>query len=178
MGRASFIMRLFHVVRQSMDSFAWGVMKRLKEAERRKRPTGWRNKTWMMHHDNAPVHTSLLVHKHLVKHETTVVPQPAFFSRFGPCRLLFVPKVEVHCERRYRRKFATVRTRYPEKRIPELQKTLYAVYRQWKGVLRRQVLLVVGLSINVLKRKFGFFLDRPRKVHGWKGVINQWRLEP
>jgi hypothetical protein len=29
------------------------AMKRLREAERRKRPEAWRNKTWMLHHDNA-----------------------------------------------------------------------------------------------------------------------------
>jgi hypothetical protein len=53
----------------------------------------------------------------------------------------FVPKVEIHSERspisdnrRARRKFATGPTRYPAKhvpgRIPELEKTLEAVYRQ------------------------------------------------
>ena len=32
------------------------VMKRLREAVRRKRPEAWTNKTWMLHHDNAPPH--------------------------------------------------------------------------------------------------------------------------
>jgi hypothetical protein len=49
-------------------------MKRLREAERRKRPEGWKNKTWMLHHDNAPAHTSLLVRQFLAKHEMVVVP--------------------------------------------------------------------------------------------------------
>ncbi|PNF27720.1 hypothetical protein B7P43_G12774 [Cryptotermes secundus] len=33
--------------------------------ERRKRPEGWRIKTWMLHHDNAPAHTSLLIREFL-----------------------------------------------------------------------------------------------------------------
>jgi hypothetical protein len=57
-----------------MDSFILEVMKRLREAERRKTPE-WRNKTWMLHHNNATAHTSLLVREFLAKHETTVVPK-------------------------------------------------------------------------------------------------------
>jgi hypothetical protein len=41
---------------------------------KRKRPEGWRRKTWMLHHDT-PAHMLLLVHEFLAKHETTVVPQ-------------------------------------------------------------------------------------------------------
>jgi hypothetical protein len=37
------------------------VMKRLRKAEQRKRPECWRNKTWMLHHDDAPAHTLLLI---------------------------------------------------------------------------------------------------------------------
>jgi hypothetical protein len=54
----------------------------------------------------------------------------------------FVPEVEIHSERlpisddrRDRRKFDTGPTHYPTKHVPELEKTLEAVYRQWRGVL-------------------------------------------
>jgi hypothetical protein len=33
------------------------VMKRLRETEGMKRSEGWRNKTWMLHHDSAPAQT-------------------------------------------------------------------------------------------------------------------------
>ena len=52
------------------------VMKRLREAVRRKRPEAWTNKPWMLHHDNAPPHASLLIREFLAKQETIVVPQP------------------------------------------------------------------------------------------------------
>jgi hypothetical protein len=54
------------------------AMKRLREAERRKRPEVWTNKTWMLHHENAPSHASLLIRKFLVQQETIVVPQPPY----------------------------------------------------------------------------------------------------
>jgi hypothetical protein len=58
------------------------VMNQLREAKRRKRPEGWRNKTWMLYHENATAHTSL-VSEFLAKYETTVAPQQPY-SRFGP----------------------------------------------------------------------------------------------
>jgi hypothetical protein len=95
----------------------------------------------MLHHDNAPAHTSLLICELLAKQEMTVIPPTALLSRFGPCGLSFVPKVEIHSERSpisddrgARRKFATGSTHYPAKRVPELEKT-EAVYRQWRVVL-------------------------------------------
>jgi transposase len=103
-------------------------MRRLREAERRKRPEGWRNKTWMLHHDKAPAHTSLLVHEFLAKHEMTVIPQPPYSPDLGPITSFSLPEFEIHSERspisddrRDRRKFATG--------------PLEAVYRRWRRVL-------------------------------------------
>jgi hypothetical protein len=64
------------------------VMKRLREAERRKRAEKWRNKTWMLHHNNTPANTSLLVHEFLAKHETTVVLQPHYSPDLAPVDFL------------------------------------------------------------------------------------------
>ena len=56
--------------------FQLKVMKRLREAVRRKSSEAWKNKTWMLHHDNAPTHASLLFREFLAKQETIVVPKP------------------------------------------------------------------------------------------------------
>jgi hypothetical protein len=97
------------------------VMKQLREAERRKRPEGWRNKSRMLHHDKAPAHTLLLVSKFLVKYEMTVVPQPPYSPDLA-LQTIFVPEVEINSERspisdnrRDRRKFATGPTYCPAK---------------------------------------------------------------
>ena len=52
------------------------VMKRLREAVRRERPEVRTNKTWMLHHDNAPAHASLFILECLAKQDTIVMPQP------------------------------------------------------------------------------------------------------
>jgi hypothetical protein len=114
----------------------------LREAERRKRPEWWRNKSWMLHHDNVPAHMSLLVCEFLLKHEMTVAPQPPYSPDLALEDFFFVPEVEIHSERwpisddrRERRKFAMGSTSYPAKHVSELEKILEAVYRQWRGEL-------------------------------------------
>ncbi|UYV72152.1 hypothetical protein LAZ67_9001968 [Cordylochernes scorpioides] len=47
------------------------VMRNLREAIRQKRPDLRKNKNWLLHHDNAPAHTSLLVRDFLAKKKTT-----------------------------------------------------------------------------------------------------------
>ncbi|UYV78392.1 hypothetical protein LAZ67_16001165 [Cordylochernes scorpioides] len=65
------------------DSYL-GVLRRLREAIRQKRPELWKSKSWILHHDNAPAHTALKISKFLQDHSTSVFPQP----RSGPLRLL------------------------------------------------------------------------------------------
>ena len=37
------------------------VLRRLRENVRSKWPEMWKNRDWLLHHDNAPAHTSLIV---------------------------------------------------------------------------------------------------------------------
>jgi len=70
------------------------VMKRLREAVRRKRPEAWTNKTWILHHDNAPAHASLLIREFLTKKETIVVPQPPYSPDLAPADFFLFPKLK------------------------------------------------------------------------------------
>ena len=79
---------------QSYTSIYLNVLKRLGEAVRRKRPEAWTNNTWMLHHDNAPAHASLLIREFLTKHETTVVPQPPFSPYLAPADFCLFPKLK------------------------------------------------------------------------------------
>ncbi|UYV77488.1 hypothetical protein LAZ67_15001241 [Cordylochernes scorpioides] len=61
------------------------VMRNLREEIRQKRPDLWKNKNWLLHHDNAPAHTSLLVRDFLAKNSTLMMPQPPFSPDLAPC---------------------------------------------------------------------------------------------
>ncbi|UYV76060.1 hypothetical protein LAZ67_13002356, partial [Cordylochernes scorpioides] len=60
------------------------VMRNLREAIRQKRPDLWKNKNWLLHHDNAPAHTSLLVREFLAKNNTLMMPQPPYSPDLAP----------------------------------------------------------------------------------------------
>jgi len=74
--------------------FHQNVLKHLREAVRRKRPEAWTNNTWMLHHDNAPAHTSLLIREFLTKHETTVVLQPPYSPDLAPADFFLFLKLK------------------------------------------------------------------------------------
>ena len=52
------------------------VLVRLRDAVCRKKPELWENQTWMLHHNNALAHVSLLIRSYLVNHQTSIVPHP------------------------------------------------------------------------------------------------------
>lgn len=70
------------------------VMRRLREAIRKKRPDLWKNNSWLLHHDNAPAHSSLLVRSFLAKNNTVVVPQPPYSPDMAPCDFFLFPKLK------------------------------------------------------------------------------------
>jgi transposase len=70
------------------------VMKSLREAVRRNRPEAWTNKTWMLQHDNAPAHVSLLIREFLTNQEMTVMPQPPYSPDLAPADFFLFPKLK------------------------------------------------------------------------------------
>ena len=43
------------------------ILRRLRDAIRRKRPEKWKTNSWFLHHDNAPAHRSVLGQEFLSK---------------------------------------------------------------------------------------------------------------
>ncbi|UYV75027.1 hypothetical protein LAZ67_12002141 [Cordylochernes scorpioides] len=74
------------------DSYL-GVLRRLREAIRQKRPKLWRRKSWILHHDNAPAHTDLKISKFLQDHSTSVFPQPPYSPNLAPCDFFIFGKL-------------------------------------------------------------------------------------
>lgn len=70
------------------------VLRNLREAIRRKRPEFWRDNSWILHHDNAPAHSALLIQEFLAKHNTVVMPQPPYSPDMAPCDFFLFPKVK------------------------------------------------------------------------------------
>ncbi|UYV63523.1 hypothetical protein LAZ67_2004493 [Cordylochernes scorpioides] len=75
------------------DSYI-GVLRRLREAIRQKRPELWRSKSCILHHDNAPAHTALKISKFLQDHSTSVFPQPPYSPDLAPCDFFLFGKLK------------------------------------------------------------------------------------
>ncbi|UYV70305.1 hypothetical protein LAZ67_7002479 [Cordylochernes scorpioides] len=60
------------------------VMRNLRAAIRQKRPDLWKNKNWLLHHDNAPAHTSLLVRDFLAKNNTLMMLRSHHIPQIWP----------------------------------------------------------------------------------------------
>ena len=60
------------------------VLKRLRDAVRRKRPLFWLSGERLLHHDNAPVHSSNLVQQFFAKHKIVQLCQPPYSPDIAP----------------------------------------------------------------------------------------------
>jgi len=54
------------------------VLKRLRDRVRRVRPELWEGRRWILHHDNAPAHSALIVREVLARNSITVHEQPPY----------------------------------------------------------------------------------------------------
>jgi len=58
------------------QQFFLEVLKRLRDAVRRKSPKLWQSGEWLLHQDNAPAHTALSAHQFLTKNGMTTASHP------------------------------------------------------------------------------------------------------
>jgi len=70
------------------------VLKRMREAIRRRRPDLWASGQWTLLHDNARPHTALNVSRFLNKHNVTVLPHPPYSPDLSPRDLFLFPRLK------------------------------------------------------------------------------------
>jgi hypothetical protein len=73
------------------------VLKRLKKTVARVRPEI--ANTWVLHHDNAPSHASLLVREFLAKQTVATLPQPPYSPDLALPDFFFVSLAQIQLER-------------------------------------------------------------------------------
>lgn len=69
------------------------VLKRVREAVRRKRPGKWLG-GWSLHHDNAPSHTSIVVQTWLAEKKIPLLHQPPYSPDIAPSDFWLFPKLK------------------------------------------------------------------------------------
>ncbi|UYV71475.1 hypothetical protein LAZ67_8003425, partial [Cordylochernes scorpioides] len=73
----------------------FGIMRRLREAVRLKRPERWQNNDWIFHVDNARPHTAHVVLQFLAKHSTIQIPHPPYSPDLAPNDFFLYPKLKM-----------------------------------------------------------------------------------
>ena len=71
-----------------------GLLERLGNDVCRKRPEKCAS-SFILHHDNTPFHTSLLVRQFLSNKNITVCPHPRYSLELVPCNFWLFPKVKI-----------------------------------------------------------------------------------
>jgi hypothetical protein len=80
---------------QAVNSgFYCDFLRRLRENVRRRRPELCREQTWLLHHDNAPSHTSILTQQFLAKYKMAAIPHPLYSPDLAPCDFFLLPKMK------------------------------------------------------------------------------------
>jgi histone-lysine N-methyltransferase SETMAR len=60
----------------------------------RKRPERWHRKNWLLLHDSAPAHRSVLVKEELAKQQVTALLHPPYSPDLAPCDFFFFPRLK------------------------------------------------------------------------------------
>jgi transposase len=59
-----------------------------------------REQTWLLHHDNAPSHTSVVTQQFLAKHKMAVIPHPPYSPDLAPCDFFLFLKMKLNLKGR------------------------------------------------------------------------------
>ena len=108
------------------------VMRRLREAIRKKRPKLWENYSWILHHDNAPPQLSLIVRNFLTKNNTVIMLQPPYSPDLAPRNFLLFPRLKRPMKGR---RFATIEEIKTEslRELKDIPKSAYRnCFEDWK----------------------------------------------
>jgi len=77
-----------------------GVLERLREKVRRKRPELFANNSWVLHQENAPAHIALSMSEFLATKQITVLEHPAYSPDLAPSDFFSVPEDKGNIERK------------------------------------------------------------------------------
>ena len=86
---------IFQCFGEAADLIVGQTLCPLRYAVSRKRPRFWSSGDWLLHHDNAPAHSSNLVQQFLAKHKIVQLRQPSYSPDITPCDFWMFPKLKM-----------------------------------------------------------------------------------
>jgi len=112
---------------------------RLRDAGRRKRPELWEKQSWLLHHDNAPAHASLLTRSYPAKHQTSVVPHPPYSPDLDPADIFLFPKLKTTLKGRHFQTTAEIQGNAIRDLPGITENAFQKAFQQWKKRWERNI---------------------------------------
>jgi histone-lysine N-methyltransferase SETMAR len=93
----------------------------------------------MLHHDNAPCHTTISINEFVAEKSIPVVPQPPYSPDFSPCDFFLFSRLKNHLKGRNFGTLDSIQKSVTDelKGIPA--EAFHHCYERWKQRLRRRV---------------------------------------
>ncbi|UYV77019.1 hypothetical protein LAZ67_14002900, partial [Cordylochernes scorpioides] len=152
------------------------VMRNLREAIRQKRPDLWKNKNWLLHHDNAPAYTSLLVRDFLAKNNTLMMPQPPYFPDLAPCDFFLFPKLKRPMKGRRYATLDEIKTASKEELKKIFKNDFLKCFEDWKNRWHKCIIFH-GDYFEGDKIAYGDAVMSRRRVFEWYKRFKEGREE-
>lgn len=108
------------------------VLRRLRDAIRRRRPDLHASGQWQLHHDNAPAHSAQLVQQFLAKHNIPQVRQPPYSPDLAPCDFFLFPKIKSHLKGRRFQDVGEIKENATRQLHTISEDEFQECFRQWK----------------------------------------------
>ena len=87
-------MKLCRAGERVNQHFYQKVLIRLHNQVQRSRRKLWSDKSWLLHHENAPAHKAISVRQHLVKKQITALDHPPYSPDLAPCDFWLFPRLK------------------------------------------------------------------------------------
>ena len=117
---------------EANKQFYQEVLVHLRDAVRKKRPELWAKQTWILHHDNALAHASLLIRSYLAKHQTSVVLHPPYSPDLAPADFFLFPKLKTALKGHHFQTIEEIQENAIRKLHSFTQSVFQEVFQQWK----------------------------------------------
>lgn len=108
------------------------VLRNLREKIRLLRPKLWINKSWFLHHDNAPIHTAHSTCDYLTKHNVHVIPLAPYSPDMAPCDFFLFPKLKLPLRGKHFETIEAIKEN-SKRELKAIPKEAYEkCYKDWK----------------------------------------------
>ena len=108
------------------------VLKRLRDAVRSKRPRFLSSSHWLLHHDNAPAHSSNLVQQFLAKHKIIQLCQPRHSPDIASCDIWMFPKLKMVLKGKWFDDIETIQSNATRELKAILKSAFEDSFKMWK----------------------------------------------